>query len=325
MNYKSIKNINMQGLRIVFLSLISLVLLAACSSNYAKTQEENSLAYFETAKGNQVALNTYDSLKLGIKNSPHYTLATWNIQHLGQSKTDEDMVFMAEVLRDFDIVAIQEVVAKHPAGAQKVAQLADELNRKGAKWDYRISNPTNSPSGYISERYAFLWKTSKMDLVGRAYLDKDLETQINREPYIAKFKLKKENQTFFVVNVHSRTHKDQPELEIRYFKDYPSRLESNHIILEGDFNLNEQHAVWDELYQQGFESAVKNARTTLKHACNSGNYLSHPIDNIYFSKEFSRVSSGVVDYIEHCENLEAARKISDHLPVFLEFNLEANY
>src|SRR5690554_2205222 len=180
MNYKSIKNINMQGLRIVFLSLISLVLLAACSSNYAKTQEENSLAYFETAKGNQVALNTYDSLKLGIKNSPHYTLATWNIQHLGQSKTDEDRVFMAEVLRDFDIVAIQEVVAKHPAGAQKVAQLADELNRKGAKWDYRISNPTNSPSGYISERYAFLWKTSKMDLVGRAYLDKDLETQINR-------------------------------------------------------------------------------------------------------------------------------------------------
>jgi len=321
----SIKNINMQGLRIVFLSLISLVLLAACSSNYAKTQEENSLAYFETAKGNQVALNTYDSLKLGIKNSPHYTLATWNIQHLGQSKTDEDMVFMAEVLRDFDIVAIQEVVAKHPAGAQKVAQLADELNRKGAKWDYRISNPTNSPSVYISERYAFLWKTSKMDLVGRAYLDKDLETQINREPYIAKFKLKKENQTFFVVNVHSRTYKDQPELEIRHFKDYPSRLESNHIILAGDFNLNEQHAVWDELYQQGFESAVKNARTTLKHTCNSGNYLSHPIDNIYFSKEFSRVSSGVVDYIEHCENLEAARKISDHLPVFLEFNLEANY
>src|SRR5690606_1961976 len=84
------------------------------------------------------------------------TLASWNIQDLGQSKNTEEIAFMANVLKDFDMVAIQEVVAKHPAGAQKVAELADELNRRGAKWDYRISDPTKSPSVYMSERYAFL-------------------------------------------------------------------------------------------------------------------------------------------------------------------------
>ena len=40
--------------------------------------------------------------------------------------------FMAETLRDCDVVAIQEVVAG-PGGSQAVAKLADELNRKGAK------------------------------------------------------------------------------------------------------------------------------------------------------------------------------------------------
>jgi len=39
---------------------------------------------------------------------------------------------MAEVLRGFDIIAIQKVVAKYSAWAQKVAQLTDELTRKGA-------------------------------------------------------------------------------------------------------------------------------------------------------------------------------------------------
>lgn len=248
-------------------------------------------------------------------------IATWNIQHLGQSKSDDEILFMAEVLRDFDIVAIQEVVAKHPAGAQKVAQLADELNRKGASWDYRISDPTKSPSVYISERYAFLWKTSKVELLGRAYLDQELETQINREPYIGKFRFKKMKQEFYVINFHSRTHKDHPELEIMHFKDYPKRLNLNTIIIAGDFNLNERHPVWDDLYQQGYNSSVRKAKTTLKRKCQLGSYLSHDIDNIYYSKAISFINSGVVDYIGDCENLEAARKISDHLPVFLEFGM----
>lgn len=257
-------------------------------------------------------------------NQNHLTLASWNIQHLGQSKSDQEILFMAEILRDFDIVAIQEVVAKHPAGAQKVAQLADELNRKGAAWDYRISDPTKSPSANISERYAFLWKTSKVELLGRAYLDQKLETLINREPYVGKFRFKKLKQDFVVINFHSRTHKDRPELEIMHFKDYPTRLNSERIIIAGDFNLNERHPIWNDLYQQGFEPAVRNAKTTLKRNCNLDGYLSHDIDNIYYSKDILMVSSGVVDYIVDCGNLEAARKISDHLPVFMEFRVDRN-
>ncbi|WP_225034699.1 endonuclease/exonuclease/phosphatase family protein [Winogradskyella sp. SM1960] len=251
-------------------------------------------------------------------------LITWNIQDLGQTKDDTEIAFMVNILKDYDIVAIQEVVAKHPAGAQKVAQIADELNRKGAKWDYRISDPTNSPSVYMSERYAFLWKTSKVDLKGRAFLDDEMASLMAREPYMARFNLKGSDTTFMVANFHSRKHNDQPELEIQYFKDYPKRFNTDKLIIAGDFNLNETHEVWDDLYNQGFTSAVRNQQTTLKRKCYMGNYLSHEIDNIYHSKEMTFQKSGVVDFVKRCENLDVARMISDHLPVFLEFTIKEN-
>ncbi|WP_252723621.1 endonuclease/exonuclease/phosphatase family protein [Winogradskyella psychrotolerans] len=251
-------------------------------------------------------------------------LITWNIQDLGQTKNAEEIAFIVDVLKDFDIVAIQEVVAKHPAGAQKVAQIADELNRKGAKWDYRISDPTKSPSVYMSERYAYLWKTSKIDIQGRAYLDKELAEEIVREPYIAEFKEKSTGYKFHVVNFHSRKHDDNPELEIIHFKNYQERLNTDKLLIVGDFNLNEKHEVWNNLYVQGFKSAVINQKTTLKRKCGYGSYRSHAIDNIYYSKQVKAVNTGVVDYIQNCENLAPARRISDHLPVFIEFNIESN-
>jgi endonuclease/exonuclease/phosphatase family metal-dependent hydrolase len=81
-------------------------------------------------------------------------LLSWNIENLGKSKSDKTINYIANALRDYDIIAIQEVVAGY-GGAQAVARLADELNRKGAKWDYVISDPTSS-SAYKTERYAFI-------------------------------------------------------------------------------------------------------------------------------------------------------------------------
>ena len=79
----------------------------------------------------QPEIRTVDS----IPYFENLTLASWNIQHLGRSKTDEEIWEMAQILRHFDIIAIQEVVAKDPAGAQAVARLVDALNRMGFQWD----------------------------------------------------------------------------------------------------------------------------------------------------------------------------------------------
>jgi endonuclease/exonuclease/phosphatase family metal-dependent hydrolase len=73
---------------------------------------------------------------------------------LRQSKSNGEISFIANTVKDYDIVAFQEVVARDGC-AQAAAKLADELNRKGAKWDYSISDPTSS-SAYKTERYVFL-------------------------------------------------------------------------------------------------------------------------------------------------------------------------
>jgi deoxyribonuclease-1-like protein len=299
---------------IILLLFLSLFSFSSCESRSGKKNIRDNFL-----------ITVYKPEQLDRKNaelrkskSSELTVLTWNIQNLGQSKNNEEIDFIVNVLKDYDVVAIQEVVGKHPAGAQKVAQIADELNRKGAKWDYRISNPTKSPSVHISERYAFLWKTSKVAIQGKAFLDNELASVINREPYIAKFKSKKNGITFHIINFHARTNDEHPEREIIHFKDYPERLETDQLIIAGDFNLNERHEVWDNLYQQGFKPSIRREKTTLKRKCASGDYLSHDIDNIYYSKKLNQVNSGVVDFIQNCENLTAARLISDHLPVFTE-------
>lgn len=88
------------------------------------------------------------------------TLASWNLKNLGSSKTQEEIEYIATLARDLDVLVIQEVVT-NPSGAQTVAKIADELNRKGAAWDYAISPPTIS-SPYRAERYAYFWKKSKL-------------------------------------------------------------------------------------------------------------------------------------------------------------------
>ena len=138
-------------------------------------------------------------------------LSSWNIRHMGKSKSAEEIEFMAKTLRNYDVVAIQEVVAGN-GGAQAVAQLADELNRTGAKWDYSVSNPTQS-SKYSSERYAYLWKTSKVKIVGKAWLDLDCIEDFEREPYFIKFSYKEEH--FTLVNIHAVPKSKQPERELK--------------------------------------------------------------------------------------------------------------
>ncbi|WP_434035662.1 endonuclease/exonuclease/phosphatase family protein [Formosa sp. 4Alg 33] len=269
---------------------------------------------FSPNKGN----GTYPNYSTKVSTNP-LKIASWNIRDLGRTKDANEIHKIAQILRDFDLVAIQEVVGKDPAGAQAVAKIADELNRMGSKWDYRTSDPTKSPSVYISERYAFLWKTSKVKLTNPAYLDSELAEKCFREPYIGKFQLTKGTEPFYVVNFHSRKHDDHPEQEIIYLKDYSTKLNSDSVFILGDFNMNEKHEVWNNLYNKGFKSALKDTKTTLKTKCKNGDYLNYPIDNIYYSKNISPVKSGAIDFVRDCSNLEAARQLSDHLPIYLEF------
>lgn len=205
-------------------------------------------------------------------------MLSWNIENFGQSKSNTEIVYIATILKTYDLIALQEVVAGN-GGAQAVARLADALNRKGSQWDYTISDPTTSTPSK-TERYAFLWKTARLKKIGRAWLEKKYALAIEREPYWATFEYA--NKRFTVASFHAITKSKQPEREIKYFKFFPEEYPSLNLILAGDFNCPQSHSVFIPLRKIGFSSALVNQKTSLKRNGKNGSYLSNEFDNMYF-------------------------------------------
>jgi endonuclease/exonuclease/phosphatase family metal-dependent hydrolase len=245
-------------------------------------------------------------------------LLSWNIENFGKSKSEETINYIANTLREYDIIAIQEIVAGY-GGAQAVAKLADELNRKGAKWDYVISDPTSS-SAYKTERYAFIWKTSKVKKIGRAWLEQKYHLEIVREPYFCTFEYK--NKQFTVVNFHAIAKKSQPETEIKYFKFLPDEYPNLNLIFTGDFNCPQSHNVFNPLKKMGYESILINQKTSLKQQCKNEKCLSSEFDNMYFnSLKVNPIKSGIILFYKNFNSLKEARTVSDHIPIWFEFSL----
>jgi deoxyribonuclease-1-like protein len=247
-------------------------------------------------------------------------IISWNIQDCGRTKDDSEILYIAQTLRDADLVAIQEVVAVDPAGAQAIGRLADQLNRMGSKWDYRYSDPTNSPVKGQSERYAFLWKTSVLDMIHKPFLDSLLAAEVIREPFIGRFRQRSTKKEFVVVNYHSRRFDQHPEEEVKHFYSYPKRFNAP-VIIAGDFNMSEDHGVFYGLYQQGYVPALLHQKTTPKQSVNNGAYLNHAIDNIYLPPGICLEYGTTIDFVKKCTSLDVARMISDHLPVYCRISL----
>ena len=246
-------------------------------------------------------------------------LLSWNIENLGSSKSENEIAFMAKTVKDYDILAIQEVVAGH-GGAQAVAKLTAALNRMGAKWDYTISNPTSS-SAYKTERYAFLWKTSKVKKIGKAWLEKKYHLEIDREPYYCTFEHK--GKQFTVANFHAITKSRQPEIEIKYFKFLPTQYPTLNLIFVGDFNCPQSHSVFIPLKKMGYSSVFTNQKTSLKKECKANDCLASEFDNIWYNTSKINISnSKVIHFYDSFQSLDEARKISDHIPIVFEFNIK---
>lgn len=100
---------------------------------------------------------------------PERTLCLLELEscELGKSKSPETLELMAEIGRDADIIAGQEINAGSRGvlgdGPQTVAKLTDLLARKGSDWDYIVSDRTQSEGDNAGvERYAY-WMKSPPD------------------------------------------------------------------------------------------------------------------------------------------------------------------
>lgn len=246
-------------------------------------------------------------------------LLSWNVENLGSSKSEKDISFITKIIKEYDVVALQEIVAGD-GGAQAVAKLADELNRKGSKWDYTISDPTSS-STHKTERYAFLWKTSKVKRIGDAWLEKKYHLEIDREPYYCTFDYN--GKQFTIANFHAITKSKQPETEIKYFKFLPTQYPKLNLLFVGDFNCPQSHTVFNPLKKMGYTCVFTNQKTSLKKECANDECLASEFDNIWYNtSKISISNSKAIHFYKSFETLKEAREISDHIPITTEITIK---
>ncbi|RMH55873.1 MAG: endonuclease [Bacteroidetes bacterium] len=243
-------------------------------------------------------------------------LATWNLYNFGRSKDAGEIAVMAEVLRNFDLVAIQEVSTSE-AGVQAVARLDAALDRTGTAWEYVVSDPT---TGDGSERYAYLWKPSRVRLVDPAWLEASLADPIDREPYMARFEHRASGRRMLLASFHAVPQGKDPAREIVLLDDLHTRYLDDHLIILGDFNESPDDEAFDELKQAGYAPVLVGQKTSLRmRRRDDGDHLANEYDNIFYEiAPFHIGRAGVLDFTEQFRTLREARAISDHLPVFAD-------
>ena len=254
-----------------------------------------------------------------VKTNSSVKICSWNIRDFGKTKNDAEILFIANTITPFDIVLIQEVVAG-AGGAQAVAKLNEQLNRLGDHWDFVVSDPTYGES-YKTERYAFLWKTSRIAKLGNAWLEQNFKLEIDREPYYATFQY--HQKSFTLANFHAITKSKQPETEVKYFKLLPAQYPSLNLLFCGDFNLPQSHTVFIPLKRTGYLPALTGQKTSLKKTCKETDCLASEFDNIFYNKEkIIALSAGIIPFYKSFETLQSALMISDHVPIYFEFEVK---
>jgi len=242
------------------------------------------------------------------------SICSWNLKDFGNSKDDRVIAYIARIVKDFDIIAVPEVVAGE-GGIETVERLYNALLNYDKSWDYSVSEPTFS-SAYKTERYAFLWRSNRVKLTGDAWLEERYKLEIDREPYFASFIFKKMH--FTLVNFHAITKSRQPETEVKYFRYFPEEYPRLNLIFCGDFNLPELHSVFNPLKKMGYEPALTGQKTSLRDRCLSDGCLASELDNFFLkSSEFQIIDRGVIHFYNDFKDFQDARKISDHVPVYI--------
>ena len=172
-------------------------------------------------------------------------VASFNIQVFGEKKIANPRVraLLAEIVRHFDVVAIQEIRSKQDI----LPQFVDELNATGRHYDYVIGPRLGRTSS--KEQYAFIFDTASIEVDRTAlYTVADPDDLLHREPLVGWFRVRgpppEQAFTFSLVNIHTDPDETGQELDaladvFRAVRD-DGRGEDDVIVL-GDLNVDDQH------------------------------------------------------------------------------------
>lgn len=258
-------------------------------------------------------------------NPDQVRIGTFNLGVFGPSKSKDGQAIsaLARIVREFDIMAVQEIRSIH---SPVLEVLLAEINRSAQSagstsvYDYVMGPPIGRTNS--KEQYAFIFDANRVSIdPSNVYTLLDPQDLLHRDPFVARFVTRPLNNlspfTFTLVNIH--TDPDDADKEINLLDDVLQVVArdgsgEDDVILLGDFNLPPTR--FDQLGRvQGIHWAVDDTPTNTRH--------NKVYDNIcylgYATVEYQQ--GGVLDF-QKAYNLtqQQALEISDHLPVWADFS-----
>lgn len=289
------------------------------------------------------------------RSNTNLLIATWNLTNFGlQKRTNKHFRIMAEVIKPFDVVAVQEV-------ADNLKHLEKLRSRLGKDWDTIYTDIAGN-----QERLGYLFNTKRIvptglaaELAIRGYERKEIKIEIgdvteetefegfNRNPYMVSFIA--DGFDFTIVNVHLywtvymvRLLETQALAEWAKKRVKKPSPPHDDIILIGDFNMpraEKGDKIYDTLVNKGL--GIPKHATELVGSNLAGD---KDYDEMAFfpsrTKEDFTGRMGVFDFdkvlfpdlwaqTDMTEGLYEQKKrffqyiryyISDHRPLWAEFN-----
>ena len=248
-------------------------------------------------------------------------IASFNLQVFGRTKASKSRVMdtLAGILRQFDVVAVQEV---RSTDQDVIPRLVDHVNAAGRNYDYIVGQRVGRAGA--TEQYAFLFDHDSVEADRRQlYTVRDPDDVLQWEPLVGWFRAigpaKSAAFTFTLVNV--RIDPENVAHELRALDDVyravrdDGRGEDDVIVL-GDFQQDaRQFGTLGRV--GGIVPAVTGVPTDTQGTTQ--------YDNLLFPRQATEEftgRAGVLDFMRRYNfTLDEALEVSDHLPVWAEFSV----
>jgi len=262
---------------------------------------------------------------LPVRTPQTILISSFNIQVFGKKKLEDPWVIekIVAIIRQFDVIAVQEVRAKDQTTIPRLIQL---INSNGAKYDYLLGPQLGR--SVSKEQYAFIYDTaSVVSSPDAIYTIEDNADLLHREPLVARFVTRVPEGvrpfSFSLVNIHTDPDEVKTELPvmhtvlkgIREF-EYLSAHEDD-VILMGDLNAGpKQFGLLGQI--PGISWIIENEPTnTIRKSI---------YDNMIFDRSLTNEFTGRSGVLDMCDmfgiKVDDALRISDHLPIWAEFTTQ---
>lgn len=244
--------------------------------------------------------------------------ASWNIRIFSNnSRDDSELEKICDVLKDYDFIALIEL--RDEAVLQRTEAMLESM---GKDYDYEISSEVGRG---VKEHYAFLFDTSKVEVVETGKIFDDTEELFIREPYYATFRAGNFDFSVIAIHVIWGDRVADRRAEILMLDDVYNHVQDmsdseQDIILVGDFNREpDDNTSFREL--RAIPSMVSLFNLPSKsHIKDSSLY-----DNVWFQSDYLSEYTGIsgIDKFDETDFANddslANLAVSDHRPVWAEF------